>query len=192
MIYLDTNLLVSLLVGDGNRSSAEEWYSAQSAPLAISSWCVAEFYSHIGLRYRKNDETAPNAARIMDAFDAMIPTNLVLLRSTDTALQRATTWLRSPNCALQTADALHLAIALENEAAAIATFDVRFAKCIEKLRIAGLKVIALPTEGTNPHQARQNPASYYVTERDIAKAVASARKRKADERKKAPRLTVRG
>ena len=67
---------------------------------------------------------------------------------------------------------------------------MRFAKGVEKLRIAGLKVIALPVAGIP--SARQARAKYNVTERDIAKAVASARKRKTAERKNAPRLTVRG
>lgn len=192
MIYVDTNVIVSLLVGDDNGAAAERWYSHQSVPIAISAWSVAEFYSHIGLRCRKSYETPRNATRIIDAFDALIPTNLTLLKSSDAAILRASTWLRSPNCALQAADALHLAIALENEAAAIATFDVRFAKGIEKLRIAGLNVIALPAAGNDLHQARQARAKYNVTERDITKAVASARKRKTAERKSAPRLTVRG
>ena len=190
MIYIDTNVIVSLLVGDDNGAAAEQWYSHQSAPLAISAWSVAEFYSHIGLCCRKSVETPRNATRIIDAFDALIPTNLTLLKSSDAAILRASTWLRSRNYALQAADALHLAIALENQAAAIATFDVRFAKGIEQLRIAGLKVIALPAAGIT--SARQAGAKYNVTERDIAKAVASAHKRKTAERKNAPRLTVRG
>lgn len=190
MIYLDTNILVSLRIGDGNTGSAEEWYARQSIPLAFSTWGLAEFYGHLGLRTRKEEVTMRDAAKIADQFDDVIAANFTLLKSSDAAILRASTWLRSPNCALQAADALHLAIALENEAAAIATFDVRFAKGVEKLRIAGLKVIALPVAGIP--SARQARAKYNVTERDIAKAVASARKRKTAERKNAPRLTVRG
>ena len=192
MIYLDTNILVSLRIGDGNTGSAEEWYEQQSVPLAISSWGVAEFYGHLGLRCRKGEVTARDAAKIVDQFDEAVAANLTLIKSSDAAVVRAASWLRAPNCALQAADALHLAIALENEAAAIATFDVRFAQGIGKLRIAGLKVIALPTEGTSLHRTRQNSARYNVSERDVAKAAAAARKRKTAERKNAPRLTVRG
>ena len=191
MIYLDTNILVSLLVGDSNAATTREWFSRQFTPLAISAWGIAETYSHIGLRCSKGEVTARNAARIVATFDALIATNLVLLKSSDTALFRASSWLRSPDCALQAADALHLAIAIENEAAAIATFDQRFARGIEKLRIAGLKVIALPAAGT-PLKIQQKFADYNVTERDIEKAAKWARKRKVAEREKAPRLTVRG
>lgn len=121
----------------------------------------------------------------------MVSTSLSLLKSSDTAVLRAATWLRSPDCALQTSDALHLAIALEHEVAAIATCDQRLARNIEKLRIAGLKVIALPTTG-GPRKIQQKLADCNVTERDVVKAVKWARKRKAAERERAPRLTVRG
>lgn len=190
MIYLDTNILVSLLVGDNNAGPADEWYSRQSVPLAISTWVVAEFYSHIGLRCRKGEETSRNASRIIETFDHMLSASLQLLKASDDAVLRASTWLRSADCSMQTADAVHLAIALENDAAAIATFDARFAGAIRKLRIGGLKVIALPVAGTR-NQIQQKRADYNVTDRDVAKAVKWARKRRTAEREKAPRLTVR-
>ena len=191
MIYLDTNILVSLLARDSGSLAAAEWWAAQSVPLGVSSWVAAEFYSHIGLRHRKHELTSRQASAYNDQFDEMISTHLALLKSTDAAILRASTWLRSHDCSLQAADALHLAIAIENEAAAIATFDQRFARGIERLRIPGLKVIALPVTGGS-HRAQQQHADYTVTERDIAKAVKMARKRKLTERAKAPRLTVRG
>ncbi len=191
MIYLDTNILVSLLAGDDCTTATQEWWASQSVPLGISTWATAEFYSHIGLRCRKGQETARNATKIIDSFDELVSTNLALLRTGDTAVLRASSWLRFPDCAMQVGDALHLAIALENEAAAIATFDQRFARNIEKLRIGGLKVVALPAAGT-AHKIRQKLADYNVTDRDIAKAVKWARKRKTAERGKVPRMTVRG
>ena len=191
MIYVDTNVLLSLLVGDGSADAAGEWYSRQTAPLAISTWVTVEFYSHVGQRCRKGEETPRNAARIVDKFDQMVSDSFTLLTFSDAAIRRVSLWLRSADCALRTGDALHLAIALEHEAAAIVTFDDRFAHGIEKLRIPGLKVIALPTAGAL-QKIRQKRADYNVTERDIAKAVKWARKRKADEKARAPRLTVRG
>ena len=190
MIYLDTNILVSLLAGDGSTVAAEEWTAAQSVPLGVSTWVAAEFYSHIGLRCRKQELTPRQAAAYMDKFDEKVSANLTLLKSSDAAILRASSWLRVADCSLQAPDALHLAIALENEVAAIATFDQRFARGIEKLRIAGLKVIALPMAGAG-HKIQQTLADYNVTERDIAKAVKWARKRKLAERERAGRLTVR-
>lgn len=181
MIYLDTNILVSLLAGDDGTVAAQEWWVSQSVPLGISTCVTAEFYSHIGLRCRKGEETLRNATRILESFDELVSTNLTLLKTNDTSVLRASSWLRSADCAMQVGDALHLAIALENEAAAIATFDQRFARNIEKLRIAGLKVVALPNAG-GLHKVQQKLADYNVTERDVAKAVKWARKRKIAER----------
>ncbi|MEO8103787.1 MAG: hypothetical protein ABI790_14790 [Betaproteobacteria bacterium] len=62
---------------------------------------------------------------------------------------------------------------------------------IEKLRIAGLKVIALSNKG-GLHKIQQKLAAYHVTERDIAKAVKWARKRRMAEKERAPMLRVRG
>ena len=191
MIYLDTNVLVSMHIVDSTSAASEAWASQQTAPMAMSTWSIAEFVGNISLRVRKSELRAREAERIVRAFDTKFSPGLAVLRVTDAAHQRVARWLRSPDCALQTGDALHLAIALEHEAAAIATFDDRFARSIEKLRIPGLKVIALPTTGAL-HKIQQKMADYNVTERDIASAVKSARKRKMAEREKAPRLTVRG
>ena len=191
MIYLDTNVLLSVLLTDSTTTAAETWMAQQTASLAISTWSIAEFHGNVALRARKKEIPSRMAAEIFEEFDTDFSGRVTTLPVTDAAHQRAAHWLRSPDCALQTADALHLAIALEYDAAAIVTFDHRFARGIEKLRIAGLKVIALPMTNA-PHKIQQKPADYNVTERDIAKAVKWARKRKTAERANTPRLTVRG
>ena len=191
MIYLDTNVFISMHIADSTTMAAESWVVQQSVPLAMSTWSIAEFRGNVALRVRKKEMSPRLAAEIFDKFDTKFAAGVTTLPVTDAAHQRAAHWLRSPDCALQTADALHLASALEYEAAAIVTFDHRFARGIEKLRIAGLKVIALPMTNA-AHKIQQKPADYNVTERDIAKAVKWARKRKTVERARAPRLTVRG
>ena len=191
MIYLDTNVIISVHLQDSTSAAAEMWIGHQTVPLAMSSWSIAEFRGAVALRARKKEILARQAIEIFDKFDTEFSAGMTTLPVTDTAHQRAAVWLRSPDCALQTADALHLAIALENEAAAIATFDQRFARNIEKLRIGGLKIIALPVSGS-PHKIQQKLADYNVTDRDVAKAVKWARKRKTAERGKLPRMTVRG
>lgn len=191
MIYLDTNVLVSAIVGDANAGVTDEWIARQSAPLAVSTWARVEFYSHIGLRMRKNEETRQNALRIIQRFDDTIAESFSLVTSEEAATKLAASWLRDPNCALQTGDALHLAIAVECGATAIATFDQRFARNIERLRLGGLKVIELPAARDRIGRIQQKLADYDVTEKDIAKAVKWARKRKVAEREKAGRLLVR-
>jgi len=190
VIYLDTNILISLHVVDSGAEAAATWIAQQSAPLAMSTWSIVEFRGNVALRTRKKEFPPLHAARILEAFDTKFSTGMITLAVTDSVHWRAANWLREPACSLQAGDALHLAIALENEAAAIATFDQRFARNIEKLRIAGLKVIALPNVGAL-HKIQQNLADYNVTERDIARAVKWAQKRRIAEKEGAPRLRVR-
>lgn len=191
MIYLDTNVLISLHVFDSTAAAAAAWIAQQSAPLAMSTWSIAEFRGNVALRTRKKEILPHIAARILEEFDTEFSAEMIALPVTDSAHWRAARWLREPACALQPGDALHLAIAIEYDAAALATFDQRFARGIEKLRIPGFRVIALPADGGLP-QIQQRRAEYIVTERDIAKAVKWARKRREAERERAPRLLVRG
>ena len=190
MIYLDTNVIISMHVVDSTSAAAVVWASQQTAQTAISTWNIAEFVGNISLRVRKGEIPARGARRVVDAFDSKFSPSLVVLGVNDAAHLRVAHWLRDSSCSMQRGDALHVAIALEGEAAAIATFDQRFARNIEKLRIPRLKVIALPTSGT-PHKTQQKLADYNVTEKDIANAAKWARKRKRAEKESASRLTVR-
>jgi predicted nucleic acid-binding protein len=159
MIYLDTNILVSLRIGDGNTVIAEEWFAQQPAPFAISAWVIAEFIGHVGLRVRKGEVSTRNALRIIETFDEAVSTNLSLLKADDSAVMLSSTWLRDTNCSLQPADALHLAIAHSACATTLATFDERFAKAAQKLKLTNLKVVLI---GEKARRVEQTRAAYKV------------------------------
>jgi predicted nucleic acid-binding protein len=175
MIYLDTNILVSLQVGDSNTAAAEQWYAQQSEPLAISAWSVAEFYAHLGLRCRKGDVTGQNAKLILDAFDESAAKNLSILKNDGATIELITSWLRNPDCNLQTGDALHLAIAHKGGATTLATFDDRFAKAAKKLKLYDLKIVLIPERS---HKAEQKRAAYKVDRAVRVKPIAKLPSRK--------------
>jgi predicted nucleic acid-binding protein len=154
MIYLDTNILVSLRIGDGNTVIAEDWFTQQPAPFAISAWVITEFIGHIGLRVRKGEVSTRNAARIIETFDEAVSTNLSMLKADDSAITLSSTWLRDANCSLQPADALHLAIAYTAGATTLATFDERFAKAAQKLKLANLKIVLIEEKVRRVEQKR--------------------------------------
>jgi predicted nucleic acid-binding protein len=56
MIYLDTNILVSLHITDSLTPQATEWIAREATPLAISEWVRAEFHAVMGLRKRKAEQ----------------------------------------------------------------------------------------------------------------------------------------
>jgi predicted nucleic acid-binding protein len=191
VIYLDTNVMLSLHIDDVNTTSAEEWIRRQTAPLAVSTWSIAEFRGNVGLRVRKKEMPPRQAARIFEDFDTKFMPGMVTLSVNDDAHRRVVAWLQDPACSLQPADALHFSIAIQHDATAIATFDRRFAASAGKLGIRGVKVLELPVVSGGPGKVEQQLANYHVTEKDIAKSVRWARKRKVAEKEKAGRLLVR-
>ena len=174
MIYLDTNILVSLRIGDGNTVVAEEWFAQQFAPFAISAWVIAEFIGHVGLRVRKGEVSLRNSARIIEAFDEAVATNLSILKADDSAILHSSMWLRDAHCSLQPADALHLAIAHTAGATTLATFDERFAKAAQKLKLANLKIVLI---GGKVRRVEQAPAAYRVAKPTNRAALAKTNKK---------------
>ncbi len=218
MIYLDTNVLLSLFAVDELTERAMDWYSKQTEPIAMSEWGRAEFCGVIGLRKRKAELSAAQAKSAIAALDIQAARHFVMLPVVNEAATFAATWLRDPDCSLQTGDALHLAIAGNGRASTIATFDERFVKAAARLRLPNIKV-ALITDP--PHKAEQKRATYRInvpqttkkvgansrktdslktvqeklaqlglTEQDIADAVASARKKKKKPAAPAPKNRV--
>lgn len=55
VIYLDTNILVSMLTKDAISARAIEWFESQVEPLAISAWVCTEFNAIAGVRKRKGE-----------------------------------------------------------------------------------------------------------------------------------------
>jgi predicted nucleic acid-binding protein len=178
VIYLDSNILVSLFIEDANTGHARSWYLSQSGPFAISRWTVIEFLAVVGLLKRKAELKPASARMTIAAFEAEVDKSLVMLPMDDSTVDLVASWLRNPDCSLQTADALHLAIAVKAGAHRIATFDERFAKTARKLRLAHLDVQFLPATSPPRSHARQKSAIYHVSQRESAEVAPRAGKRK--------------
>ena len=179
MIYLDTNVLVSLHVQDSLTERVELWLAANEQPLATSEWVRAEFYAVAGLRKRKDELTMAEAKTALAAIDARIEKYFVQLPVSDEAATLAASWLRHPDCALQTGDALHLAIARKGGATALASCDERFAKAALKLKLASFKILLIPPTS---HRIEQKRAGYSVAGSTGAKRIGkvkSARQKNA-------------
>jgi uncharacterized protein len=159
MIYLDTNVLVSLLIEDSLSKSAALWFAVQEEPFAISEWLRAEFNAVIGLRNRKDELSAQDARAALAKLDTKAERHFAMLHVTNDAATLAAAWLRYPDCNLQTGDALHLAIAHKGGATTLATFDDRFAKAAKKLKLHNLKIVLIPERS---HKAEQKRATYKV------------------------------
>ena len=175
MIYLDTNILVSLHINDSLTASAEGWIAEQTLPLALSEWVRAEFHAVIGLRKRKNELSAAMSHKAISSFTTRVDNYHHLLPVSNEAATLAAEWLQNPDCTLQTGDALHLAIAQCGGATTLATFDTRFAKAAQKLRLRNMKVELI---GEKVRRIGQKRAAYVVPDVATAKAARTAAKKK--------------
>jgi predicted nucleic acid-binding protein len=159
IIYLDTNILVSMLTEDALSARAIEWFEAQVEPVAISAWVCTEFNAVAGLRKRKCELSAAVAKVAVETLRERAEKNFLMLNVSNEAATLAATWLRNPDCNLQTGDALHLAIAHIAGATTLATFDERFAKAAQKLKLANLKIVLI---GGKVRRVEQTRAAYKV------------------------------
>jgi uncharacterized protein len=174
-IYLDTNILVSMHTEDALSARAIEWFDAQDVRLAISEWVCVEFNAVTGLRNRKRELRRDVAIDAIDTLQKRAQSHFIMLPVTNEATALAGLWLRNPDCTLQTGDALHLAIAHTSGATTLATFDERFAKAAQKLKLGRLKIELI---GEKVRRVEQRRARYVVSSAVVTKKVAAKKKMK--------------
>lgn len=135
MVYLDTSVAVALLVPEPGSALALSWFArAEHLPL-LSDWLIAEFASALSIKERSGQLSAPDARAARRNFDAFCKGVRVAPVSRG-AFQRAALLAAQPGLGLRAGDALHLAIAQEVAARAIATLDRRMGQAAEQLGLS--------------------------------------------------------
>ena len=115
MIYLDTSVVVPLIVPETTSSRARSWFDRldpqRTKDLAVSVWALTEFTSAMGIKVRNREITRSQgeAARAL-LEDALLPT-MTVVEVTPTDFRLAETMLREFSLGLRAGDALHLATA---------------------------------------------------------------------------------
>ena len=115
MIYLDTSVVVPLIVPETTSSRARSWFDRLdpqwTKELAVSVWALTEFTSAMGIKVRNREITRGQgeAARAL-LEDALLP-NMTVVEVTPTDFRLAETMLREFSLGLRAGDALHLATA---------------------------------------------------------------------------------
>lgn len=61
MVYVDTSVLVALVVNEGASAAVAKWYAGTRAELASAAWCVPEFASALGVKQRTGQLDAAQA-----------------------------------------------------------------------------------------------------------------------------------
>ena len=138
--YIDTSALAKWYLNEPRSDEFEKFITAQKAAW-ISRLTVVEFRCLLARRRRAGEITARIDGAVYDAFERDIRQGaLGLLPLQDQHVASAAAMIgRLPRHPLRTLDALHLAIALDAKADAVATADRIMASASKDL---GLKVIA--------------------------------------------------
>jgi len=143
MIYLDTTTLVPLLVHERESLAVRARVAAlPAAELAISEWTMTEFVSAVGIKVRMRELDAPTGHEVVVAFHRMADESLTILTPGPEDFALAGEYLSRFDAGLQAGDALHLAIASNNNAQRMYSLDQALLKSARKLKIA-VQLLAL-------------------------------------------------
>jgi predicted nucleic acid-binding protein len=111
--YLDTCILISLLVPDSGSSAALQWFSGQNdQPIWLSHWTWLEFTGVLALCCRRGDLSHERLQVIHQEAETFRRERLSLVEVVSADFLQAQAWLQQqPHTPLRSGDALHLAIA---------------------------------------------------------------------------------
>jgi uncharacterized protein len=125
IVYLDTSVLVSIVILDANSEKTGRWYDGLVASVIISDLANLEVCAVISREFRARRFTRASADKAFSDFDALRAASESLSHNAqDFAI--ADRLVRDYSTKLSAPDALHLASA-KNAGATLATLDARLA-----------------------------------------------------------------
>jgi predicted nucleic acid-binding protein len=121
--YLDTSLLVAVLIHEAGTTAAKTYLaSCGDRPLVISRWVIAEFSSALAIKVRTGAITASEQAAALMMFRRFRERRLRVLNVEAGDFDAAAGMSDQSGIPLRAGDALHLAVCVR-VAARLATFD---------------------------------------------------------------------
>ena len=129
--YLDTSVVVTLLLQDMHSSRADAWLTRTKPTLLVSDFCSVEFAAVVSSRVRMNALTAENASLALRRFDDWLSRPVQFVRCTSDQMAAAAQIVRDITTKLGAPDAIHLAIT-RHLGATLATFDDRLAEAARR------------------------------------------------------------
>lgn len=136
MIYLDTSVLVSLLVTEVQSDAVREWIGpVQSAELMTSDWATLEFASAMGIKVRQKGLDVRTATRARHELEVMLADSLELATPSRNAYRHAEEVVAQYDRGMRGGDALHLAVAIEEDADQFVTTDGKLARAARELSL---------------------------------------------------------
>jgi predicted nucleic acid-binding protein len=143
MLYIDTCVLLAVLMPEVNSTVAAAFLEEARAPLAISSWSVTELHSALGLKVRSKALCQAQAETVLQGFERSLAPGLLMLELEPQDFRNANACLRGWSTSLRAADALHLAIA-SGRGATLCSLDAPLVAAAQQL---GLQAELLGGDG---------------------------------------------
>ncbi|MBP9652785.1 MAG: type II toxin-antitoxin system VapC family toxin [Candidatus Desulfobacillus denitrificans] len=135
MVYVDTSVLVALLLKEPRSSDVARWYAACQDDLVSAMWCVTEFASALSIKRRTGQIVEEEAQTAWQRFERLCANDLQLVPVEPATFHRATVLALDAGSDLRAGDALHLAAALDVKAKGMATLDEVLAKYARRLKL---------------------------------------------------------
>lgn len=109
--YLDTSVLVPFYVKEIRTGDAQNWLDGLgNSSLWISPWCIAEFSSALGIKYRRGELAQADLSIVKAGFHWFVTTRTRVMEVITTDFYRAAELCDLPQLGLRAGDALHLSI----------------------------------------------------------------------------------
>ncbi|OQY72361.1 MAG: twitching motility protein PilT [Rhodocyclaceae bacterium UTPRO2] len=135
MVYVDTSVLVALLLKEPRSSDVARWYAACQDDLVSAMWCVTEFASALSIKRRTGQIVEEEAQTAWQRFERLCANDLQLVPVEPATFHRAAVLALDAGSDLRAGDALHLAAALDVKAKGMATLDEVLAKYARRLKL---------------------------------------------------------
>lgn len=132
--YLDSSVVVALLLPDAHSFKADAWLTRTTPTFTISDFCKVEFAAVISRRARMKGLTASDAAVALGKFDSWLNNGAEVVTCGQQHMASAESLVRDFSSKLSAPDAIHLAIASENSFVLV-TFDERLAQAAQRHNI---------------------------------------------------------
>jgi predicted nucleic acid-binding protein len=135
MIYVDTSVLVALIVNEPHSEAVARWYANTKDELVSAAWCVTEFASALGIKQRTKQIDQDQAKAAWERFGRLVANDLQLLPVDPAHFHRAAGLTLDPSSSLRAGDSLHLACAEHAGVKSMATLDDVLGRNAQKLKI---------------------------------------------------------
>ncbi|MDP2794101.1 MAG: type II toxin-antitoxin system VapC family toxin [Sulfurisoma sp.] len=139
MIYLDTSVVVSLLVPEPKSADVAAWFAGLTIMPMSSDWLLTEFASAISIKVRRGEVSESDARAVRKEFE-LLASGLRIVPIGRSAYRDAAKLAARHGHGLRAGDALHLAVAKDAGAKSLATLDAVLSANAKRLKM-GVEVI---------------------------------------------------